>query len=249
MNIFEAIYLRNDDQVERDIIALETVMDIEVARANREYALESALIELGDNTLFMEAPENKSSVKVKHENAFIKTVKTICNAIRNFISDIISTIAGLFDNRENVNIDDYMSSNTGKVRLEKDVRQIENIVNEELRQGNKLIQMLSKVSGISDEEIEKWIKSGTEKLAKVAPVIIPVALGFGFKKLFSSAFKSGSSEVSDAEKAATSGDASDPDKNRKITKILNHMHSLVKTLGTAAKEWSSVMRKAMKKAK
>jgi len=247
MNVFDAIYLGNNDPIDRQFIAAETEMDITIARANKEYMLESGLIELSDNTLFMESSD--SSIKTKRENSFIKVVKSICTAIRNFIGDIVSTIAGMFDNRENITAEDYLESPTGKIQLEKDIRAVERIVSDEIRKGNKLLQKVSQLTGISDEAIDNWVKEGTEKIAKLAPVIIPAAMGFGFKKLFSAAFKDSSKAVDDAEREATSGDTSDPKKTSQVTKILNHMHSLVKTVGSTAADWMKTMNKAKKKAK
>lgn len=251
MNVFDAIYLNESDPIERSFIAAETALDIAVARANKEYAFESGLIELSENKLFMESEESTddSIVDSKKENAFIKAVKAICTAIRNFIRDIIDTVTNLFDGRDNITPEDYLTSPTGSVRLIKDVEKLEKIVDDELRQGNKLLQKVSSITGISDEVIDKWIKSGAEKIGKLAPVIIPAAIGFGFRRIFKSGMNDKNKVVDDAEKQATSGDNSDPTKNKQKTTILGHMQWLIRQIGDAASDWSKEMNKARKRNK
>ena len=250
MNVFDAIYLNENDPLERAFIAAETALDIAVARANKDYVYETGLIELSDNKIFIEEAETvpNESTDTQKENAFIKAIKTICTAIRNFIGDLVASIVSLFDGRDNITPEDYLESPTGKMELQKDIERLENIVDDEIRKGNKLLQKISKMTGISDEEIDKWIKSGAEKINKLVPVIIPAALGFGFKKLFSKEkMKEKKKSIDEAEKNATDGDNSDSTKNKQKTTILGHMNWLYKQMGSACKDWAAQMRKAKKK--
>lgn len=251
MNVFDAIYLNENDPIERSFIAAETALDIAISHANKEYMYESGLIELSGNKLFIEAVETSvdPATKAKRENAFIKAVKAICSAIINFIGDIIASIANIFDGRENVTPEEYFESPTGKLRLQKDINKLEAVIDDEIRKGNKLLQKLSKATGISDEEIDKWIRLSSEAINKIAPVVIPAAIGFGFTKLFKKVFNDKSKKVEEAEKAATSGDNSDPKKNKQKMTILGHMNWLVKQAGEAANDWKKEMRKAKKKSK
>ena len=249
MNVFDAIYLNETDPVDRSFIAAETALDIAVARANKDYIYESGLIKLSDDKLFMEEGQTADSiVDTKKENTFIKAVKAICNAIRNFIGDLISSVASIFDNRDNITPEDYLESTTGKMTLQKDTEKLEKIVADEIRKGNKLLQKVSSLTGISDEEIDKWIRAGADKLNKLAPVIIPAALGFGFKKIFSaSSLKDKKKSIDEAEKNATEGDNSDPKKNKQKTTILGHLNWLYKQIGSACHDWTKEMRKHKKK--
>lgn len=252
MNIFDAIYLNSNDPFEHSFITTEATLDIAVERANKEYMYESGLIELSDNKLFIEATESagaNSETNVKKENAFVKTVKAICEAIGNFIGDIISFIVNLFDGRDHLDTEAYLKSTTGQVRLQKDVKELEAIVDDEIRKGNKLLQKISKMTGVDDEVIDNYIRDGAEKVRKLAPVVIPAALGFGFKAIFTHKFKEKKNEIKKAEKAATEGNKSDSKKNGQKLKVLNHMEWLVKQVGSAAKDWGSSMSKAMKKNK
>ena len=250
MNVFDAIYLNNNDPIEYSFISAEAAMDIAVDRANKEYVYEMGLIELSDNKLFIEATTDvaAATVDVKKENAFIKAVKAICNAICNFIGDIIASITSIFDGREHITEEDYLKSNMGKVRLAKDVKKIEAVVDDEIRKGNKLLQMISSKTGISDEVIDNWVRAGAEKIGKIAPVVIPMATAWGFKKLFSTMFKNKQKDIKNAEKAATRNKSNTKETSQTM-KVLNHMEWLIKQVGDTAKDWGKTMNKAMKKAK
>ena len=244
MNVFDAIYLNESDPIERSFIAAETALDIAVARATKEYTLESGLIELSDDKLFIES--EGSVADSKKENSFIKAVKAICNAIRNFIGDLFKSIIGIFDGRENITAEDYLESTTGKIRLEKDTRELEKVVDAEIRKGNKLLQWVSSKTGISDEVIDEWMRSSAEKIQKIAPVVITTALGFGFKKIFSK-MRDKKKHVDEAEKTATTGDNTDSKKNKQKLKIFGHMKTLFGHIGKNAIEWRKQMEANKKK--
>lgn len=249
MNVFDAIYLNENDPIERSFIAAETALDIAITRANKEYVYESGLIELSDNKLFIEAGTETSDTNVKRENSFVKAVKAICTAIRNFIGDLIASIINIFDGRENLSAEEYFDAPTTKIRLDNDVREMEAIVDDEIRKGNKLLQKISSATGISDEEIDSWMKKGAERIGKLAPVLIPIGLTWGFKKMFKSSLKDKEKAVNEAEKAATSGDKSDPKKNQQKNKVLGWMSTMIKDLGKSCTNVTKEWRKAKKKIK
>ena len=247
MNVFDAIYLNNEDPIERAFIAAETALDIAVERAENEYVYEMGLISLSDNKVFIESedPKSENESDEKRENTFIKAVKAICTAIRNFITDLVETVAGLFDRRENITAEDYLESPTGKVRLEKDIKQLEATVNDEIRKSNKLLQKISSITHISDETIDNFIQTSKEKVTKLAPVIIPAVVAFGFKQFFK--FQDHKKEIDAAEKTAIEGDNSDPSTTKQKTKVLGHMQWLMKQMGSALTDWTKAMNKAKKK--
>ncbi len=246
MNIFDTIYFGNDDPIDCAFIAAETALNIEIERATNDYMYESGLISLNDNSIFIESQDaTESSTGKKHENIFIKALKAICNAIRNFIGDIVSVIAGLFDGRENIKPEEYFESPTAKVRLDRDVKQLEYIVDDEIRKGNKLLQKVSSKTGVSDEEIDSWVRTGATKLEKLAPILIPVATAFGFKMYFN--HKEKKKLIEHAEKLAADGDTQDPKKNKQKMKIVKRMHELVEQSSLSVKNWANAIQKAKRK--
>ena len=245
MNVFDAIYLNIDDPIERTFIAAETTLDIAVDTANKEYVFECGLIDFSDDRLFIESEENNTETDAKKENAFVKAVKAICTAIKNFISDLVSTIIGIFDTRERITDKDYLASNTGKVRLERDVRKLEEIVDDEILKGNKLLQKVSSITGISDKAIDDWVQKSSERISKVAPVVISAAAAFGFRQFFK--WKDKKKAIEKAEKEATDGDNSDSKKNKQKLTILGHMNKLIKEVGSGWNDWTKAMDRASKR--
>ena len=231
MNVFDAIYLDNRDPVEQSFLLAETAFDIEIEKANKDYYVESGLVELSNTDIFIES-ENDGK---KEENIFIKAIKKICTAIRNLITDVFSSIMSIFDNRPNLTAEEYLASEDAQVRLEKDTRKVEQIVDDEIRKGNKLLQKVSSVTGISDEVIDNWIRKGANALENLAPVVIPAAMAFGFKKIFNPNKKK--QMVDEAEKLATSGDTTDKKKNKQKMKIFSHIQNLFKKNTEAQKEY------------
>lgn len=243
MNVFEALYYGNVDSIESQFIAAETAFDITLMQTERAYALESGLISLGNDKIFMESPEVANA---RTENGFIKAVKGICNAIRNFIGDIGEIISNLFSGKESITAEDFFESPTGKIKLECDARQLDAAISDEIRKGNSLLQKVSSATGISDEVIDNWVRSSAEHVNKLMPVIIPAAMTFGFKKIFSKGLKSMRSETDAAEREA-SKPSSDEKKNRQKMKILQNMQSLTKKYGEEARKFTTELFKHKKK--
>ena len=256
MNVFETICLDANDPIKREFVLSKANLDITIAKAEKEFTLESGLINLSENKLFIESGEESNEINnintIKKENSFVKVVKSICTAIKNFIGDIISTIVNLFDGRDNITPEEYFESPTGKLRLAKDARQLERIVDDEMRKGNKFLQAIASVTGkvgITDEQVDNWIRGATEKIEKLAPVVVPAVLGFGFKRIFSSMMGKNKKAVEEAEKTSTSGDITDPKKQKLINKILGFMSKLTKDVGDVCSDWSVAMNNAKKKSK
>lgn len=243
MNVFEAVYYGNVNPVESSFIAAETAFDIAIMKAEREYAFESGLNSFSNNKLFMESPEVANA---KTENGFVKVVKGICNAIRNFIGDIGEIIANLFSKNENITPEDFFESPTGKIKLSVDARQLDAAISDEIRKGNSLLQKVSSTTGISDEVIDNWVRTSAEHVNKLMPVIVPAVMAFGFKKLFSKGLKSMRSETDSAEREATKS-STDEKRNRQKMKILNNMQTLTKKYGEEAKKFTTELFKHKKK--
>jgi len=249
MNVFETVCLNASDPIKREFALSEAALEIAIAKEDKEYALESGLIELSEDKLFIESEGNNTADTAKKENSFIKAVKSICTAIKNFIGDVITSIVNLFDGRENITPEDYFESPTAKLRLEKDARQLERIVDDEMRKGNKFLQAIASKTGIDDEQLDTWIRGATEKIEKLAPVVVPAVLGFTFKKIFSNMMTKNKKSFEDAERTATSGDVSDPEKQGKVNKVLGFMSKLTHMVGKNCSDWASAMNNARKKSK
>jgi len=207
--------------------------EIAVESAQNELYFETGLMSVYNDSYFMEA----DVAQAQEKKGFIGFIQRICNAIRRFISDLLEMIGNV--GKDNATADDYMNSETGKVQFSGDVKKIQETVDDECRKGNKLIQMIANTTGVSDEDVDKFIKEGTSKLAKLAgAVTVTKVVGWGFKKFLWNGFKKNKKETDDAEKTATSVD--DPEKQKMISHVLTHMNNMItKYSGKSAKEWLS----------
>jgi hypothetical protein len=234
MNVFDAIYMNEIDPIERSFIAIETAFEIAVASANKEYEFESNLISFNSEEIFHEATD------AKKENAFVKFVKGICNAIRNLFAGIAESISNIFDTRKDINMEDVLKSSKAKVQLDKDINKLNDVVDDEIRKGNKLLQMISSTTGISDDKIDQWIQGGVEKIKQVAPVAITAGSAIGFNALIKKFFKKNNERIKEAEDI-TLGSSSDTDLKKQAQKktVINHISSLSQTFGNAVSKAGS----------
>jgi hypothetical protein len=153
--------------------------EIAVESAQNELYFETGLMCAYNDSFFMEA----DVAQAQEKKGFIGFIHKICSAIRRFISDLLEMIGNV--GKDNATADDYMNSETGKVQFSGDVKKIQETVDDECRKGNKLIQMIANTTGVSDEDVDKFIKEGTSKLSKLTGVVtVSGVVAFGLKKFF-----------------------------------------------------------------
>ena len=207
--------------------------EIAVESAQNEYYFETGLASVYSDSFFMEA----DVAQAQEKKGFIGFIQNICGAIRRFISDLLEMIGNV--GKDNATAEDYMNSKTGKVQFNGDVKKIQETVDDECRKGNKLIQAIANTTGVSDEDVDKFIREGTNKLSKLTGVVtVSGAIAFGFKKFFLDKYKNAKTSVENAEKQAES--VNDPEKQKKISRVITHMNSIItKHGGKSLKEWLS----------
>lgn len=225
MNVFDAIYFNETDPVKRAFIAAETALDIAVSQTLKDFAYESGLVDLSNDSVFSESGDNNT----KKENIFVRTIKGIFNAIRSFISSVIDTIGGFFDNRKSITSDEYLKSDSAKKQLENDINKLDKTVDGEILKGKKLIQKASSATGLPDSEIDSWVKIAIDKIKAVAPVVGPMVAAVGLNKLISF-LRNKNKTTNECEKMAIDGSANlSPSQQKQRTKIANGFHKIIKS--------------------
>ena len=238
MDVFNAIYLNETDSIERDFIAVETAFEIAVARANKEYELDSGLISLSTDNLFTEAPDEKRNTTSK------SFIQSICDAVSKFFSGIIDTITKIFSGK---NEKDFKGDANEKLHLDKDVEKMSSVVDDEMEKGNKLLHKLGTSMGVSDDEIDEWVDRSSKRVKGVAAVAIPIASAFALNKVIKIFSKKKDDKLKEGKDAV--GDTSnDPAKANKIKKIFNHLSVLSHEFGSSVKSFGSRISKRYKEA-
>lgn len=222
MNVFDAICLNDLDPIERDFIAIETVYEIAVAKAEKDYALDNGLISFSSNDLFTEAADAKKSSTSK------SFFQSICDAVSSFLSGIVDAITKIFSGKSEKDITD-----NSNIKLNKDIKKYNEAVDQEMAKGRKLI-----ANGASDSEADNWIAASTKKLAGIASVAVPVATAFGLNKLIKSFTTKKDEVMTDATKEAEKI-SDEPNKVGPVRKIIRHMGEMAKGFGTEVRTFGT----------
>lgn len=154
-------------------------------RANQVNFNESAVAvyECPNIYLMTEAEEQADSADEKKDNIIVRILKSIRNAIEGFFR----ALGNMFTTKEAMTVDQYLASEKVSITLRQDVDKLNQTVDDEIRKGSVLLQKISSVTGISDKAIDDWIgQSGDaiKKIEKAGAIVIPAAIGFGFRKKF-----------------------------------------------------------------
>lgn len=227
MNVFDIIHLNNDTPEDRAFAIAEAVLDIELARVEKEYAYESGLIEFDNGNTFCENTDAKS------ENIFVKAIKGIINAIGGFITAVFDLIGGLFKKHENLTEEDFKNSKTAKLKLATDVEAMGTVVDDETTKG---IGLLGKITGgnCTDEEINSWFENAKERITKVAPTVLTIGGALSFNAILNMFRKKKKKATTDVEQAAVNG-ADDEKKQKQKKTVTQHIATLWKDFTTTVK--------------
>lgn len=227
--------------LDKELAVLERTHNISVERAYLDYYRESSLDELDHS--FMEAVESANT------SAFVVAVNKIIASIKNFIGGFIRMIENMFSGKENMTAEDYFESPTGKIQFQCDVREIEKAIDQEVLKGRKLIQAISSVTGVSDEEVAKFVDGTTKALKKFTPIVIPAVAAWGIKSAVAKSMKKNEKDVEELGKAAVNNPNPDEKKKHQITKVINAIDSLIGEGVKLNAEFMKQLKKAEKKKK
>lgn len=183
------IFLENSNTVGMNgTYAIQYQNDIALDRLKAGYSTEAVIDNYFSNIIF-EKSEDTDPEKEEKPKAGENILQKILKKIKDVIDRFIDAIGNFFSGKENLNADEYFQSSTAEIRIEKDIDKINKIVDDEIRKGSKLLQKISSATGVSDEEIDKYIQKGASTLKIVGPAVISSAVGWGFRTIFRKTFK------------------------------------------------------------
>lgn len=105
------------------------------------------------------APEPaEEKVTGKGKNFFNRVLDSIIN----FFHKLNERIQSHFKSTEDVELSEYLASQTGSVQLEYDLDKVENFVNQQFLKGRKIVQAISSATGISDAKVAAFCDECTQ---------------------------------------------------------------------------------------
>lgn len=219
---------------ERESDILFKQFEIDVSRLDVELAMECTLHEL-EESLFEEAEtldirEISKSKKEKNDGKFNKAIHSIADSVSKLITDVIEMISNLFSSNSHIDIEAYLKSSKGSIELEYDLKEVQDKVNTEIRKGRKLIQAISKGTGINDRMVEKYLDGASECIIKHGKVIMTTAQSYEILNHATGNLNGLKQEMKDAL-GDMNRSVGDPYKEIQITKVYRAMRHWI-TAGT-----------------
>jgi hypothetical protein len=105
------------------------------------------------NKPLMESEEGLPEAKRdKFKNKVSSIFKSLCGAAGKALDNVSKKLTG-----ETSNVDDYLSSRAGEIRMEQDIKKIQEEVKKAAREADQLVQSIAKGTNMSDEAIDNFI--------------------------------------------------------------------------------------------
>lgn len=152
---------------ERDIEIIEDTLDLDLARINRDYTYGMGMAVATDHIYEYCFTES--------ENGGQGVISRMIDAVIKFIHSINEKVASLFAKDDHIEIESFLQSETGQVQLAYDVEAINKEVDAQILEGRKMIQMISSVTGISDEKVAKFCDTCGNLVEKHGGMIVKMS--------------------------------------------------------------------------
>ena len=223
---------------------LEKKNAVEMKKAMHFFDLESALMVESEESFLLESEdavevdmmgdeEEKDGEKKKNPSKKkYGVISKICNAIRNFINSFIDMIKNMF--KDNVGWDEYKKSEDATIRYNQDVERITDQVNHEMAKGRKIVQMISKKTGIDDAAIANYCDLGAKIVMDNKDTIVKTSKSWMIRKKVLDAMDNSKKVVNESEKELENANLSKADMEKGV-KVLNTMNTMVTGLGKSSR--------------
>lgn len=220
---------------------LEKKNAVEMKKAMHFFDLESALMVESEESFLLESEEydldfeDEEEEEKKNTNPSGKKYSVfakICNAIRNFINSFVNMVKNMF--KDSVDWDEYKKSDEMEVRYNQDVERITDQVNHEMAKGRKIVQMISRKSGVDDATVANFCDMGAKVVMDNSSTVINTASGWMIKKKVLDSMDKSKKIIDESQKNLEKSNLSKKDAEKGM-KILNTMNKMVTGLGKSTK--------------
>ena len=139
------------------------------------------------DTPILESEAEEDKFDKKQKTSFKLTLINIAKRITRLFSDIIELFTNMLPFKKDLDIDQYMRSATGVMRLDADIKEIDNEVQDQMRKGRKIVQLISKSQVIDDEVVADYIDETQRIIMKTAKTegTAVIKTSLAYKKYFS----------------------------------------------------------------
>lgn len=191
-------------------------------------AISEAYCDYLESTLdssFMEDVQDTTD-KPKKENGFVNFLKRIVAAIKRLISDMGEMFHNMFHPKDNQDLEKALENDPTKFNPGCDLDQMVQQETRTVKEGNRLIRAISNGTGVPEETINKYLKTGLKVAAGAAIPAITAFLGVKKYKSFMNKQKELSDDTENAANAASNANLT-PENQSLITKISNKISSSI----------------------
>lgn len=199
--------------------------DIKLITLTCDIACEKAMIDFNMADISLQTYMEDGDEPKKGNGKFVETIHRIFKAILTALQDFAAALG--LHGTEKITLDDFVSSDAGRVQISYDMEKVHKIINDELAEGNKLIKKLSHVTGKTPTEINDYILGdhslGRAKLEDA--VSAATAVQWYQKFAGKEGIRSVESYIKDAERTAAA--IKDADAQKAVIRISNTMKHAV----------------------
>lgn len=150
--MYEYLKSLNKDSLEFATEAAFEEFYLEKRAIENDYEMSIRLFDLTNKPL-MESEEGLPEAKRdKFKNKVSSIFKSLCGAAGKALDNVSKKLTG-----ETSNVDDYLSSRAGEIRMEQDIKKIQEEVKKAAREADQLVQSIAKGTNMSDEAIDNFI--------------------------------------------------------------------------------------------
>ena len=180
----------------------------------------------------------------KGENFIVTIAKKIAGLFGQFFSKLAELVGG---KNSKIDPETYFQSQTGQVSLNYDLNRVMKEAQEAALEGNKLVQLIHKGTGIEATKVDEWLNKVTRilKVGAVPAVLTGTAMASYIKnnKQLKSDIENGMSNLKQAMMSGTFGH----DKNVTMGKIAQGFSQIVGSVLNVGAKGSSTFIKAVNK--
>lgn len=190
---------------------------IEVETAFNDWKLDYGLFSLGYPTGLMTEDAAQSGIGSR----FVAFVGKIISSVKRVLHDLMTSFTNIFKKRATP--EELLKSKGIQQNFNMDVEKVKGVVDGEMREGCRLLQLASSKTGLPDTLIEPYLTKGAQKLQSVVnvPKMIEGAVATRVARSLNAAVNDADAHFTTAEKFAKN--IANPDTMGKGERILKHM--------------------------